>query len=148
MPDRDGYAEPPRLFTHREPEEVVRSYLAEAASLVAESENFEVLAHVDYPVRSWPAAAGAFVPEKFEEEFRHTLRVTAQSGRVLEFNTEVPLHATILRWWHQEGGDAVTFGSDAHDPATVARGFRDAVHMAEAHGFRPGQRPYDAWCRA
>jgi len=148
LPDRGGYAEPPGLFVGREPGEVVRSYLAEVAALVTESEVFEVLAHVDYPVRSWPAAAGAFVPERFEEEFRHTLRATAQSGRVLEINTVVPFHATMLRWWHAEGGDAVTFDSDAHDPATVARGFRDAVHLAETHGFRPGERPYEVWGRA
>ena len=126
----------------------MRSYLAEVAALVAGSEVFEILAHVDYPVRSWPAAAGTFLPETFEEEFRHTLRVTAQSGRVLEINTIVPFHATLLRWWRDEGGDAVTFGSDAHDPVAVAHGFREAVHLAEAHGFRPGVRPYDVWGRS
>ncbi len=41
--------------------------------------------------------------------------------RALEISTVVPLHDTILRWWHEEGGDAVTFGSDAHDPSAVAR---------------------------
>ncbi len=148
LPDRGGYAEPPGLLTHREPGDVLRRYLAEVATLVIKSDAFAVLAHVDYAVRSWPAAADAFTPEDFEEEFRHTLRLTAESGRALELSTVVPLHTTILRWWHEEGGDAVTFGSDAHDPTTLARGFRDAAHMAEAHGFRPGERPYDVWGRA
>ena len=148
LPDDGGYAEPPGLLRHRAPAEVLRSYLAEVAALVTESDVFGVLAHVDYPVRSWPAAGDAFTPEDFEEEFRHTLRAAAQSGRALELSTVVPLHTTIVRWWHEEGGDAITFGSDAHDPTTVARGFRDAVHMAEAHGFRPGERPYDLWGRA
>jgi hypothetical protein len=31
----------------------------------------------------------------------------AQPGRALEINTRLPLHATILTWWHEEGGDAV-----------------------------------------
>ncbi|QWZ09693.1 PHP domain-containing protein [Nocardioides panacis] len=145
--DGGGYAEPPGLFTHWDPAEVLRSYLAEVTALVEGSDAFEVLAHVDYPLRSWPAAAGAFVPEEFEDEFRHTLRTVAQSGRVLEVNTVVPFHDTLLRWWRAEGGDAITFGSDAHDPAAVARGFRDAVHLAEAHGFRPGRRLYDPWGR-
>ncbi len=148
LPDQGGYAEPPGLFTHRDPGDVVRSYLDEIAVLVTDRESFEVLAHVDYAVRSWPAAAGAFAPEDFEEEFRHTLRLTAESGRALELSTVVPLHTTILRWWHEEGGEAVTFGSDAHDPTTLARGFRDAAQMAQAHGFRPGERPYDVWGRA
>ena len=59
----------------------------------------------------------------------------------------MPLHATILRWWHEVGGDAVTFGSDAHEPAVVALGFRDAAQMAEAHGFRPGHDPHGPWAR-
>lgn len=75
------------------------------------------------------------------------LRLTAQSGRALEVSTVAPLHATLLRWWHEEGGDAITFGSDAHGPTEVARGFRAAVQMAGAHGFRPGDRSCDLWGR-
>jgi histidinol-phosphatase (PHP family) len=49
----------------------------------------------------------------------------------------------VLTWWHAEGGDAITFGSDAHLPDLVGHGFREAAQMAEAHGFRPGKNPYD-----
>lgn len=147
LPDQDGYAEPPGLLAHREPAEVMRSYLAELAALVAGSDVFAVLAHIDYPVRSWPASTDPFRPASFEEEFRHVLHLTAESGRALEVSTVVPLHSTILRWWHEEGGDAITFGSDAHAPTAIGSGFRDAAHMAEAHGSRPGDRPYDLWGR-
>lgn len=132
---------------HRPAAEVVRQYLAEIASLVTGSDVFSVLAHVDYPVRFWPVQAGRFDPSAFEAEFRHALRATAQSGRALEVNTAMPLHSTVLRRWHEEGGEAITFGSDAHEPSAVARSFRDATDMAEAHGFRPGRNPYDLWIR-
>ena len=33
----------------------------------------------------------------------------------------VPLDSTVLTWWRDEGGDAVSFGSDAHLPSAVAR---------------------------
>ncbi|MBA3311645.1 MAG: histidinol-phosphatase [Nocardioidaceae bacterium] len=148
LQDGEGFSEPPGLYRHRPAAEVIRQYLAEVVSLVTESEVFSVLAHIDYPVRSWPALAGPFDPSAFEEEFRQALRATAQSGRALEINTAVPLHATVLRWWHEEGGEAITFGSDAHEPSAVARGFRDAAAMAEAHGFRPGRDPYDFWTRS
>lgn len=148
LPDDGGYAEPPGLLAHRAADEVMRSYLAEVAAMVATSDVFEVLAHVDYPVRSWPAAAAPFAPEAFEEEFRHALRSIAGTGRILEINTVTPFHATLLRWWRDEGGGAVTFGSDAHDPSALARGFRHAVHLAQAHGFRPGPRLYDVWGRS
>jgi histidinol-phosphatase (PHP family) len=148
LPDGDGFAEPPGLYAHRAAAEVVRQYLAEVARLVTESDVFSVLAHIDYPVRSWPEQkVGPFDLSAFEGEFRNALRATAQSGRALEINTAIPLHSTLVKWWHEEGGEAVTFGSDAHDPPAVARGFREAADMAQAHGFRPGQNPYDFWAR-
>jgi histidinol-phosphatase (PHP family) len=149
LPIGDGFAEPPGLYPDRDAAQVVRDYLAEVVRLVAGSDVFSVLAHIDYPVRSWPARdAGPFDPGAFEPEFRAALRATARSGRALEINTRLPLSATILGWWHEEGGDAVTFGSDAHDPADVARGFADAAGLAEAYGFRPARSPYDFWGRA
>lgn len=143
-----GFAEPPGLYEHREAAEVVQAYATEVARLVNESDAFSVLAHIDYPIRYWPKeTAGPFDLSAFEEEFRFALRATARSGRALEISTRIPLHATLLRWWREEGGDAVTFGSDAHEPSAIARGFREAAKMAEAYGFRPGPHPYDLWGR-
>jgi histidinol phosphatase-like PHP family hydrolase len=53
----------------------------------------------------------------------------------------------IVRWWREEGGDAVSFGSDAHDPTGLARGFAAATVMVEEAGFRPGRLPHDVWRR-
>jgi histidinol-phosphatase (PHP family) len=147
LPDGDGFAEPSGLYGHRAAAEVVRRYLAEVARLVSESDVFSVLAHVDYPVRSWPAQVGPFDPDAFADEYRHVLRVLADSGRALEVNTKVPLHPQVVRWWREEGGSAITLGSDAHDPTALARGFVEAAAMVEAHGFRPGRHPYDFWTR-
>jgi histidinol-phosphatase (PHP family) len=149
LPDRGGFAEPWGVYPHRDAHDVVRDYLVDVTAMVARSDLFAVLAHIDYPVRSWPAErAGPFDPAAFEDEFRGALRATARSGRALEINTRLPLHGTILAWWHEEGGDAITFGSDAHQPWLVGHGFAEAAQMAEAHGFRPGRNPYDLWGRA
>nr|WP_246266934.1 PHP domain-containing protein [Nonomuraea typhae] len=148
LPYGDGFAEPPGQYAQRDPADVVRDYLAEIARLVTQSDAFAVLAHIDYPLRYWPEEkAGPFDVLAFQEEFRHALRTTAQSGRALEINTSIPLHPALLGWWHEEGGQAVTFGSDAHEPALLARRFREAADMATAHGFRPGRTPYDFWGR-
>jgi len=141
----DRFDEPPGLFRRREAAHVVRDYLAEIVHVVTGSDLFSVLAHIDYAVRSWPAEAGPFDPHDFEDEFRRALRALAGGGRALEVNTSLPMDPAILRWWRQEGGDAVTFGSDAHAPAGLARRFGEAVDMVEAHGFRPGHHPYDIW---
>ncbi|WP_436533968.1 PHP domain-containing protein [Actinoplanes sp. HUAS TT8] len=149
LPDgAGGHAEPWALFPHRDPAELVREYLTEIPRMVAGDDPFTILAHIDYPLRSWPAdRAGPFDPASFEDEFRYALSALAGSGRALEINTRIPLDATILRWWHEAGGDAVSFGSDAHRPELVAHGFREAAAMAEAHGFRAGTTPYALWAR-
>jgi histidinol-phosphatase (PHP family) len=147
LPDGDLFREPNDLNRYHNPDEVVRTYLQEVANLASESEAFSVLAHIDYPVRSWPAHLGPFDPQAFEDEFRHALRATARTGRALEISTVVPLQATVVKWWREEGGDAVSFGSDAHDPSRVAHGFAEAAAMAEASGFKPQTDPLALWRR-
>lgn len=138
-----------RVFQHRPADAVVRDYFAELVHLVEGSDVFQVLAHCDYPRRYWPtASAGAYREADFEEEYRTVFRALAASGRALELNTASPLASVdLMRWWHQEGGDAVSFGSDAHKPLRVGEHFEVAVDIVEAAGFRPGRDEYDFWRR-
>jgi histidinol-phosphatase (PHP family) len=144
----EGRARPvDRMLPQWPIERIVREYLAEELRLVEADGAFEVLAHVDYPVRGWPAAAGPHDPRAFEDEYRAVLRALAGGGRGLEINTRVPLHPLVLRWWREAGGEAVSFGSDAHDPAMVAHDFAAAAAMAEAQGFHPSRDPGGMWTR-
>lgn len=147
LPMGGEHAEPPSLYSQLEPAQVMTDYLAEVVALANSDGSFQILAHIDYPVRYWPSAAGSFNPIDFEEHFREALGAIAASGRALEVSARVPLHRLILQWWREEGGQAVSFGSDAHEPTSVARGFREAVHLAESEGFRPGANPHDLWGR-
>ena len=146
--DLDGPRMVDHLFGSLALGELMRAYLAEALRLVESPAPFAVLAHIDYPVRYWPAEAGPFDAAAFEEEYRAVLSALARSGRALEVNTSVPLPAPIVRWWYEAGGEALAFGSDAHRPASVARDFASAAAMAEAAGFRPGHYPHDFWRRS
>ena len=143
--DGDEYAEPWELFPHRPADEVFREYLAEIPRMVSGSDVFEVFTHIDYPVRSWPGGSEAFDAGDFEEELRHALKALAVGERVLEINTRVPLHPTILSWWRQEGGRRVTFGSDAHLPDALGHGLTEAAALAEANGFGPDTKPEEPW---
>lgn len=147
LPIGGRFAEMPEMYRRRPAAEVVRAYLAELADLVTGSDAFAVLTHIDYPVRYWPVSAGPFDVGPFQDEFRHALRALAASGRALEVNTRLPLDPAIVGWWRDEGGAAVTFGSDAHDPTALAHGFPTAAAMVEAHGFRAGRHPEDFWTR-
>jgi histidinol-phosphatase (PHP family) len=134
---------PPGVTAHT----VMRAYLLESMRMIEGDSSFAVLAHLDYPLRMWPQSAGAFDPRSFEGEFRAVLRALAASDRVLEINTRLPFHPQIVRWWYEEGGAAVSFGSDAHRPDEIARRFASCAAMAEAAGFVPGDDPAGFWCR-
>lgn len=136
------------LYGTYPPGELIRRYLTEVVTLIEGSDAFGILAHLDYPRRHWPAAAGPYREADFEEEYRAVLRALAGSGRVLEINTYSPLlSAEVLRWWRQEGGTAVSFGSDAHVSWRVGDKFSLAVAVAEDAGFTRGADPLGFWRR-
>jgi histidinol-phosphatase (PHP family) len=137
-----------RLFAKYPADELMRRYFAEMLELVKGSDVFQVLAHCDFPRRHWPQSAGEYVEANFEEEYRAVFRALAGSGRALEIKTRSPLwSSTLMRWWYDEGGDAVSFGSDAHVPGRLGEHFDLAVDIVEAAGFRPGRDRFDFWRR-
>ncbi|WP_235510835.1 PHP domain-containing protein [Curtobacterium sp. Leaf261] len=139
--------EPATLYNHHAPDAVMRAYLEEIPRMVAGSDSFAVFTHIDYAVRAWPTTeVGPFDPRRFEDGFRSAMRAIAGSGRALEMNTR-RLWSWIPEWWAEEGGRAVTFGSDAHVPENLAANFPEATAMLEHFGFRPGSRPEDPWTR-
>jgi histidinol-phosphatase (PHP family) len=132
----------------RDPAGTTRRYLAELVDMIESSDVFQVLAHCDFPRRYWPGGAHKYVEKDFEEEYRAVFRALAASGRALEINTSSPLaSADQFRWFHEEGGEAVSFGSDAHQPGRVGDKFDLAVDVVEAAGFRPGKDRFDFWRR-
>lgn len=140
---------PERIFAMGiPPEDLMRRYFDGLLELIKGSDVFQVLAHCDFPRRYWPSGATPYDEGRFEEEYRTVFRALATSGRALEINTRSPLWSVdLMRWWFQEGGEAVSFGSDAHVPYRVGAQFDLAVDVVEAAGFRPGRDRFDFWRR-
>ena len=129
-----------RVLKVEAPHAVMREYFADLLGMIMGSNVFDVLAHCDYPRRHWPGSAEPYAESDFEQEYRAVFAALAASGRALEINTRSPLASVeLVRWWHQEGGRAVTFGSDAHVPWAVGQRFDLAVEVVTAAGFRPGR---------
>jgi histidinol-phosphatase (PHP family) len=134
------------LYT--DPDATMRRYLGEMVEMIESSAVFQVLAHVDFPRRYWPGGSEHYVEKDYEEEYRAVFRALAGTGRALEVNTSSPLASVDqVRWFREEGGEAVSFGSDAHQPAAVGQRFDLAVDIVEAAGFRPGRDRFDFWRR-
>src|SRR3712207_230528 len=126
----------------------MRRYLGEVVGMIETSDVFQVLAHVDFPRRYWPRGSHRYVEKEYEEEYRAVFRALAGTGRALEGNTSSPLASVDqVRWFHEEGGEAVSFGSDAHGARAVGSKFDLAVDVVESAGFRPGRDRFDFWRR-
>ena len=148
IPFRGRLTGMPAMFGMLGPDEVLRRYFAELTRLVEASDLFQVLAHLDFPRRYWPMSAGRYEEKEFEDEYRTVLRALARSGRALEINTKSPLASVeLIGWWHDEGGGAVSFGSDSHQDWRIGDRFDVAVDIVEAAGFRPGRDRFDFWRR-
>ena len=130
--------------------DAVRRYFREVQVMIDAGLPFETLAHLDYPKRYWPEGA-RYREQDFEVEIRAILAAAARTGRVLEVNTTrgrvLCPDLTVVRWWREAGGQAVQYGSDAHDPEKIAEGFQVATQMVEAAGFKPATDPVSLWRR-
>ena len=144
-----GFADAADRYADLPDAQVVREYLAEVTTMIETSEHFDVLAHINYAARYWPGRQGAYHSTDFEADYRAALRALASTGRALEINTSgwLPLDAHLLAWWRAEGGQAVSFGSDAHDPLTIGREFNSASALARAAGFGPHSDTSGLWLR-
>jgi histidinol-phosphatase (PHP family) len=147
LPAGDQPATVDAVFCTLRPEDVVRRYLQEVLDMVNRFDRFHVLAHIDYAARFWPERTAQYRVTDFEDEYRAVLALLAAKGKALEINTRLKPSLDILRWWRQEKGETVTFGSDAHRPDQVARRFDEAVGLAEAAGFAPGSNIHEPWRR-
>lgn len=129
----------------------VREYFRETLAMLDGGQGFETLAHLDYPKRYWQDGLAPYREEDYEAEIRAILIAAARTGRVLEVNTTrgktLCPDITVVRWWREVGGQAVQYGSDAHQPDKVAEGFKLATQMVEAAGFKPARDPMALWRR-
>jgi len=129
----------------------VREYFRELLAMVESGQAFETLAHLDYPKRYWLDGEAPYQEKDYEEEIRAILSAAARTGRVLEVNTTrghtLCPDLTVVRWWRELGGQAVQYGSDAHQPDKVGEGFLIATQMVESAGFKPARDPVSLWRR-
>jgi histidinol-phosphatase (PHP family) len=145
--DASQFRERPGIDFH----EAVTEYFRETLAMVESGQPFETLAHLDYPKRYWLDGLAPYREEDYEAEIRAILQAAARTGRVLEVNTTrgrtLCPDITVVRWWREVGGQAVQYGSDAHQPDKVAEGFKLATQMVEAAGFKPAPDPMALWRR-
>jgi histidinol-phosphatase (PHP family) len=144
-----------RLLSAIQQHDAVEEYFRETLRMLESPAPFAVLAHLDYPKRYWPEGMPPYREEDYEEQLRAILKAAVKRDCVLEANTtrgeggesKLCPGLKVLRWWHELGGEAVSFGSDAHAPDKIAGGFELATQVVEAAGFKPAPDPMALWRR-
>lgn len=130
-------------FFQRPAEEAFRLYFEELERMTRAG-GFDVLGHLDFPVRTAFDVYGGYDPRSYEKLIRPVLRNCIDRGIALDVNTSgvrrqarvlIP-GLEILRWYVEMGGERVTLGSDAHRPEQVASHLDVALEAVKAAGLR------------
>ena len=107
--------------------------------LAALPDCYDVLGHIIYPLRYMHRDGQSITLAPYRDRLAHILEQVIAAGRSIEVNTcrgvTVEDWREILTLYRDLGGTLVTTGSDAHFPADVAKGVREACALLQACGF-------------
>ena len=122
-----------------------RHYLEEFYSLMCKMPDFDILGHYDYIVRyaSYPEVCISY--SEFGDVLDPIFKFLVDNGKTMEINTKtyqlyrgrIPfMDIEVLRRFRELGGEAVSFGSDAHNIARIGENFDWCREMALAAGLK------------
>ncbi len=120
-------------------------YLEEFDRLIRVMPDFDILGHYDYIVRYPDYKEVTIYYSDFADVLDSILTFLVQNGKTLEINTKTyqlyrgrhpELDINILKRFRELGGEAVSFGSDAHNITRIADRFDWCRQMALAAGLR------------
>ena len=105
----------------------------------SEHGGFDVLAHIDYPLRVMKYDGYTPSFDHFMDRVEQVLRSCIDRGYALELNAaglggwqkRVGPPQNVLYEYRRMGGERISIGSDAHTLAAVGRGFDDSVRNAQ-----------------
>ena len=107
-------------FRQHTADEVYSAYFAELDKMVRIAD-IDIVAHFDIPARTAKPILG-YDPTRYETIIRAILAVIIERDLALDVNAaglrkpaqNLMPDPLILRWYHEMGGERITFGSDAH----------------------------------
>ncbi len=131
-----------RRSFQRPAEEVFTLYFRELEHMAAVG-GFDILAHLDVPVRTAVEVYGTYEAEQYERLIRPVLAACIRNSIAVEINTAGLRRAAriltpglnILRWYAEMGGTLVTLGSDAHCPEDVGADLDTALETLREAGL-------------
>lgn len=134
----------PYFYEGRSDEEAYREYFASILDNLKVFHNFDVYGHLDYVVRYGKNKDKDYSYDKYRDILDKILTTLLEMEKGIELNTgaikyhlkELNPCTDILKRYKQLGGEIITIGSDAHEPAAIARGFDAAAQVLSECGFQ------------
>ena len=134
----------PAYFEGRTEEEGYRRYFESTLERIQAIPDFDVLGHLDYVVRYGPDKNQNYSYNKYQDLIDPILKNLVETGRGLECNTGGYKYGLghpnpaedVLKRYLELGGEIITLGSDAHEPAHLAFDFARAREVLTGIGFR------------
>lgn len=131
-------------FTESDVSEFLKEYFDEMINMCKWG-NFDVLAHLTYPLRYFFAKSGITVDlNDYKSEVDEILRLIAKKDIALEINTaglrqklnRLQPETDVVRRFRELGGKFISVGSDAHYVSDLANGISEAFKAALDAGFK------------
>lgn len=124
--------------SRQEGEAILEDYVNSLGEL-ADSDSYDVIGHVLYPLRYLPKEFGLTL-KPWWDRLAEAFKTAIAKGKGMEVNTTqgatVADWAPYLRLYRDLGGEVLTFGSDAHRVQYVGASIREARELAREAGFR------------
>lgn len=134
----------PEAFDGIRDEDMYRRVFDVMLECVQNTDDFDVLGHMDYIVRYGKSKAEQYSYGKYAQEIDDILRCVIEKGKGIELNTSglkyglgfAHPHPDILKRYRELGGEIITVGSDAHRPEHVAYDFQKVNGILKSCGFK------------
>ena len=132
------------FFEGRSEQEANREFFTSILENIKLMPNFDVCGHLDYIVRYAPTKDTNYNCEEYFDIFDQIFTYLIENEKGIECNTggfRCGLTTTnpcfkLLSRYRELGGEIITIGSDAHNPADLACDFNKAEELLKAAGFQ------------
>ncbi|MCQ2508384.1 MAG: histidinol-phosphatase HisJ family protein [Dorea sp.] len=131
------------IFEGKKDQDVYLRTLEATLENIRQTDDYDVLGHIDYVVRYGREAEKSYQPSDMKDLIDEILKHLISHGKGLELNTAglkygLPFahpHDFILTRYKELGGEIITIGSDAHKPIHLAYDFEKAKEILVRHNF-------------
>lgn len=125
-------------------EEFFKSYFEEMLNDIKLFDNFDSLAHIDYPCRYLHFKDNNIYLSEYENYINEIFKVLIKKNKVIELNTRrlndkkaIDSLIPIYKRYRELGGKYVTIGSDSHNKESIGKNFDVALNIIKECNLTP-----------